>query len=236
MGASVSYRVQARVLLVGPDIAWSRQVGEMLRSNWFAVEVGCDEADALAQVASFEPHVIGVDLLPPGRAVTSLVSAVRGHSPVAIVAFGSPTPEADILDALAAGADTFIFKSASHPQLLARLRALLRRVRQVGPGPGIAPARGPVELDVVGRRASVACEDFDLTDPELDLLEVLLRAPGRAVSREELMGVLKTSKGGELDLHVRRLREKLEARDPQRRVLAVRGVGFRFEPIEVGAR
>ena len=154
--------------------------------------------------------------------------ALRLQSAVAIIAFG-PHDERVIVAALEAGADAFIARDSPPREQLARIRAVVRRCPARAPGAPVVLERGDIVIDLRDGSASLLGRDLELLDDELEMLTMLLRRPGRVVRREELMRFACAGDSKALEPLVRRLRDKLEAIDPQRRIRVVRGVGFVFD-------
>lgn len=221
----------ARFLLVCADEVWGRRARDVLRGEGFDVEMRLDGTNVLAQIVSHRPDVVGIDLALPDSFGVTLCSSVRSRTAVAIFAVGPRASEASILAALGNGADTVIPKEAPPRELVARVRSLLRRFPPRPPAREAVLTCGTVQFDQARRRATVSGMPVDLDDVSLDLLEALLRNPGRVVPRAELRRICGADSDGRgaLELHVRRLRETLETGAKERWIQAVRGVGFRFE-------
>lgn len=226
-----------RVLLAEDDPAIAEPLARALRREGYEVDSRGDGRGAL-EGARLDPDLIVLDIGLPlldGLEVCRQIRAEGRTVPVLILTARSD--EVDTVVGLDAGADDYVTKPFRLAELLARVRALLRRT-PLEPT-AVAALREPViRLEVPARRAFIRGEELHLTAKEFDLLKVLVREQGRVVSREELMrevwnqswyGSTKT-----LDMHVSVLRRKLEedANDPQM-LVTVRGVGFRFDIPEV---
>jgi DNA-binding response OmpR family regulator len=218
-----------RIVLAEDDHAISQPLAGALRREGYDVAICGDGLSALAAAPDYDlllldlglPELDGLDVCRQLRAA--------GHAlPIMIVSGRSE--EVDTVVGLDAGADDYLTKPFRLAELMARVRALLRRV-SIAP----APQTGRVRVDLEGRRAYLDETELTLSVKEFNLLSVLVRESGRVVSRAELMreiwdtewfGSTKT-----LDMHVSWLRRKLgEAAGGQRFIVTVRGVGFRFEP------
>jgi DNA-binding response OmpR family regulator len=222
-----------RVLLAEDDPAISEPLARALRREGYDVDVRADGKAALAG-ANNNPDLMVLDLGLPhidGLEVCRRIRADGRTVPVLILT--ARADEVDLVVGLDAGADDYVTKPFRLAELLARVRALLRRTDG-----DPAAAGGPVvRIDPDGRRAYLNEEELHLTAKEFDLLRVLVREQGKVVSREQLMrevwetvwfGSTKT-----LDMHISVLRRKLgdDAAEP-RYIATVRGVGFRFERAE----
>jgi DNA-binding response OmpR family regulator len=223
-----------RVLLAEDDPAISEPLARALRREGYDVDVRADGRAALEGVKE-NPDLVVLDLGLPyidGLEVCRRIRADGRSVPVLILT--ARTDEVDLVVGLDAGADDYVTKPFRLAELLARVRALLRR-HPIDPGSSDAVVR----IDSEGRRAFINDDELQLTAKEFDLLRVLVREQGKVVSREQLMreiwdtvwfGSTKT-----LDMHISVLRRKLgdDANQP-RYIATVRGVGFRFERGERG--
>jgi DNA-binding response OmpR family regulator len=188
--------------------------------------------DAARLIVDAAPDLILLDLgLPDGDGLDLCADIREHHSDIVVVVVTARTDEADAVRALDGGADDFVLKPFRPVELLARLRAHLRRRGVVGP-PELRV--GPVRLDQRSRRAWVGDREISLRPKEHELLAVLVTAAGEAVRREQLIdqvwdehwsGPTKT-----LDVHVANVRRKLaDAGDRWDRIATLRGYGYRFE-------
>jgi len=213
----------------------------LVRAGFETTTVGT-AADALATAARIDPHLVLLDLTLPDGDGREVCRELRRRGDVPIVMLTARGTETDRIVGLELGADDYVVKPFSGAEVIARIRAVLRRTGNGGSG-GAAPRGnaetddvlrvGPLEVDAGARRAWLDGEELQLARKELDLLVRLMREAGRVVTREELMadvwdvnwfGSTKT-----LDVHVGWLRRKL-GDDPSapRFIHTVRGVGFRF--------
>ncbi|HEV2640996.1 MAG TPA: response regulator transcription factor [Actinocrinis sp.] len=219
-----------RVLLAEDDIAIAEPLARALRREGYDVDLRTDGPSALRHAQSGSVDLLVLDLGLPGMDGLEVCRRLRtdGHAfPVLVLT--ARADEVDTVVGLDAGADDYVTKPFRLAELLARVRALLRRGTSE---PGSA-ARG-VRIDVDSHRAYVGEEELSLTAKEFDLLRVLVRDAGRVITREQLMReVWDTtwwSSTKTLDMHISWLRKKLgdDATNP-RFITTVRGVGFRFE-------
>ncbi|MDQ1744200.1 MAG: two-component system, OmpR family, response regulator RegX3 [Pseudonocardiales bacterium] len=223
-----------RVLVVEDEDSISDPLSYMLRREGFEVSVAETGPDALRQFDRTGADLVLLDLMLPGLSGTEVCRSLRQKSNVAIIILTARDSEVDKVVGLELGADDYVTKPFSHRELLARIRAVLRRGAE--PEELLSPTieAGPVRLDVDRHTVTVNGETVSLPLKEFDLLELLLRNSGRVLTRGQLIdriwgsdyvGDTKT-----LDVHVKRLRAKIEP-DPAnpKYLLTVRGLGYKFE-------
>ncbi len=205
----------------------------LLSREGYDVKQAADGAVGLEAFQRDEPDVIVLDLMLPEVPGIEVCRRVRRTSDVPIVMLTAKTGEADIVLGLESGADDYVTKPFSTPELLARLRSVLRRRRPVASDETMLVVGG-LRLDAERHRVNVDGEEVSMPLREFELLEQLMRNPGRVLTRASLIdtiwgadyfGDTKT-----LDVHVRRLRAKIEP-DPAHptRLVTVRGLGYRLE-------
>jgi DNA-binding response OmpR family regulator len=219
------------VLLAEDDASISEPLARALRREGYDVEVREEGDGALDSALRGDAGVVVLDLGLPNLDGLEVCRRLRaeGHG-VPVLILTARADEVDTVVGLDAGADDYVTKPFRLAELLARVRALLRR----GSGESVAAGVLGVRIDPDSRRAWVGDTELSLTAKEFDLLRVLLRDAGKVVTREQLMReVWDTSWWGStktLDMHVSWLRKKLgdDATNP-RYISTVRGVGFRFE-------
>lgn len=223
---------RTRILLVEDEDSISQPLTTALEREGFETVVARTAAEALSFELRFEPDVILLDLMLPDGDGRDVCREIRGHSNVPIVMLTARGTETDKIVGLEIGADDYVVKPFSSAELVARIRALLRRTGRNNELQ-LQAEFGDLTIDEAARRAALAGDELDLTRKEFDLLAELARHAGEVVTREQLMaavwdenwfGSTKT-----LDVHVGWLRKKLgdDTEDP-RFVHTVRGVGFRF--------
>jgi two-component system, OmpR family, response regulator RegX3 len=216
-----------RILVVEDDDAVAASIVDGLERNGFAVERASTAAEALAAAAA---DLVLLDLGLPDRDGEDVCRRIRAASRVPIIVVSARRDEIDRVVLLELGADDYLVKPFGLRELIARVRAVLRRVEAVAePEPTLHA--GALELDPRSRRATAAGEPVELTPKEFDLLALLMSEPGRVFRRQEILervwdphwyGPSKT-----IDVHLASIRKKLGA---TLTVTAVRGVGFRVEP------
>ncbi len=227
------HQLMTRVLLAEDDTSISEPLARALRREGYEVEVRKDGPTALDAGLRDGIDLVVLDLGLPGMDGLEVCRRLRteGHTfPVLVLT--ARADEVDTVVGLDAGADDYVTKPFRLAELLARVRALLRRGAPVEPV--VPPATHGVRIDVESHRVWMGEEELQLTAKEFDLLRVLVRDAGRVVTRDQLMReVWDTtwwSSTKTLDMHISWLRKKLgdDAANP-RFIATVRGVGFRFE-------
>jgi DNA-binding response OmpR family regulator len=221
-----------RILLVEDEESISEPFSRALAREGFEPVVARTAADALKLAALVEPELVLLDLMLPDGDGRDVCRELRRRSDTPIIMLTARGTETDRIVGLELGADDYVVKPFSGPEVIARIRAVLRRSRRDAEAqPRLTFGR--LEIDQDARRVRVGDEDLDLARKEFDLLLELAEAPGRVLTRDHLMarvwdenwfGSTKT-----LDVHIGTLRRKL-GDDPAnpRYIHTVRGVGFRF--------
>jgi DNA-binding response OmpR family regulator len=220
------------ILVIDDEARIVKLVRDYLERAGFQVLTARDGETAL-QVARLErPDLIVLDLMLPGLDGLDVCRRLRQESGVPIIMLTARVEEADRIVGLELGADDYVTKPFSPRELVARVRATLRRANgQVGPATAIRV--GDVELDTASLTATVAGQPVDLTATEFQLLAALARQPGRIFSREQLLeaihGVAFDGYDRSVDSHVKNLRRKIEPNPHQPRYIeTVYGMGYRF--------
>jgi two-component system, OmpR family, response regulator RegX3 len=224
-----------RVLVVEDEESFSDALSYMLRREGFEAVVSATGPEALAEFDRGGADIVLLDLMLPGLPGTEVCRQLRTRSAVPIIMLTAKDGEIDKVVGLELGADDYVTKPYSARELVARIRAVLRR-RGEAEAPPAEPvlAAGPVRMDVQRHVVAVEGQQVALPLKEFDLLEVLLRNAGRVLTRMQLIdrvwgsdyvGDTKT-----LDVHVKRLRAKIEP-DPAipKYLLTVRGLGYKLE-------
>ena len=222
-----------RVLVVEDEESYSDALAYMLRKEGFEVAIAADGHTALSEFDRNGADIVLLDLMLPGIPGTEVCRQIRATSSVPVIMVSAKDDEVDKVVGLELGADDYVTKPYSPRELVARIRAVLRR----GQEPDLLPdtlEAGPVRMDVERHVVTVGGHEQRLPLKEFELLEMFLRNPGRVLTRGQLIdrvwgsdyvGDTKT-----LDVHVKRLRAKLEP-DPSdpRYLVTVRGLGYKLD-------
>jgi two-component system response regulator RegX3 len=223
-----------RVLVVEDEESFSDALSYMLRREGYDTVVAATGTEALTEFDRAGADIVLLDLMLPGLSGTEVCRALRARSSVPIIMLTAKDTEIDKVVGLELGADDYVTKPYSARELVARMRAVLRRGAEAEPPADSALAAGPVRLDVDRHVVAVDGRPISLPLKEFDLLELLLRNAGRVLTRGQLIdrvwGADYVGDTKTLDVHVKRLRAKLEP-DPAnpRHLLTVRGLGYKFE-------
>jgi two-component system response regulator RegX3 len=222
-----------RVLVVEDEESYSDALAYMLRKEGFEVAIASTGPEAVAEFDRAGADIVLLDLMLPGMPGTEVCRQIRQASNVPVIMVTAKDTEVDKVVGLELGADDYVTKPYSPRELVARIRAVLRRGQDVELAPPTLEA-GPVRMDVERHVVTVDGSDTRLPLKEFELLEMFLRNPGRVLTRGQLIdrvwgsdyvGDTKT-----LDVHVKRLRAKIEP-DPAdpKFLITVRGLGYKFE-------
>jgi two-component system response regulator RegX3 len=226
----------ARVLVVEDEESFSDALSYMLRKEGFEVSVAATGTAALTEFDRTGADIVLLDLMLPEMSGTEVCRALRAKSTVPIIMVTARDSEIDKVVGLELGADDYVTKPYSPRELVARIRAVLRRQ---APEPidtiGATLSAGPVRMDVERHVVTVSGENVPLPLKEFELLELLLRNAGRVLTRGQLIdrvwGADYVGDTKTLDVHVKRLRSKIEPEPSTPRFLVtVRGLGYKFEP------
>jgi two-component system response regulator RegX3 len=222
-----------RVLVIEDEDSYREALAYMLGKEGFDVAVAADGVAGLAEYDRAGADLVLLDLMMPGLPGTEVCRQLRQRGPVPVIMVTARDSEIDKVVGLELGADDYVTKPFSHRELVARIRAVLRRGQDVELLPDVVEAGG-VRMDVERHEVSVGGERVRLALKEFELLEMLLRNAGRVMTRGQLIdriwGADYVGDTKTLDVHVKRLRTKLEV-DPgnPRHLLTVRGLGYKFE-------
>ena len=226
-----------RALVVEDEVAMAAVVGSYLEREGFEVTLSHDGLDAVRRAREVDPDIVVLDLGLPGQDGIEVCRQLRTFSDAYVVMLTARTDEVDTLVGLSVGADDYMTKPFSPRELVARLRAMLRRPRPIGsaPAPERADTRtfGSLTVDPTGRDVWLDDEPVSLTRTEFDVLAALSARPRMAFSRRQLVDAVwgETWVGDEhlVDVHIGHLRRKL-GDDPAapRFIRTVRGIGYRM--------
>jgi two-component system, OmpR family, response regulator RegX3 len=223
-----------RVLVVEDEDSFSDALSYMLRKEGFDVALAPTGPDALEEFDRNGADLVLLDLMLPGIPGTEVCRALRQRSNVPVIMLTAKDSEVDKVVGLELGADDYVTKPFSSRELVARIRAVLRRGTEAADlVPSVLEA-GPVRMDVDRHVVTVDGEGVKLPLKEFELLEMLLRNAGRVLTRGQLIdriwGADYVGDTKTLDVHVKRLRAKIEP-DPghPRYLLTVRGLGYKLE-------
>ncbi|MFC6152782.1 response regulator transcription factor [Nocardioides yefusunii] len=222
-----------RVLVVEDEESYSDALSYMLRKEGYEVAVAATGPDALVEFDRNGADIVLLDLMLPGLPGTEVCRQIRQTSSVPVIMVSAKDDEVDKVVGLELGADDYVTKPYSPRELVARIRAVLRRGGESEVALDVLEA-GPVRMDVERHVVTLDGVEVKLPLKEFELLEMLLRNPGRVLTRGQLIdrvwgsdyvGDTKT-----LDVHVKRLRAKIEP-DPSlpQRLVTVRGLGYKLD-------
>jgi two-component system response regulator MtrA len=223
---------RGRILVVDDDPALAEMLGIVLRTEGFDPSFVADGERALAAFRSTKPDLVLLDLMLPGVDGIDVCRQIRAESGTPIVMLTARGDTVDVVLGLECGADDYIVKPFKPKELVARMRARLRRNDE---SPTEALSLGDLTIDVAGHVVSRDGRAIPLTPLEFDLLAALARKPGQVFTRDQLLeqvwGYRHAADTRLVNVHVQRLRAKVE-RDPERPelVLTVRGVGYKAGP------
>ena len=223
-----------RVLVVEDEESFSDALSYMLRREGFEVAVAATGPDALSQFDRAGADLVLLDLMLPGLSGTEVCRTLRQKSSVPVIMLTARDSEIDKVVGLELGADDYVTKPFSSRELVARIRAVLRRRGEPDEPVPAALEAGPVRMDVDRHVVTVGGDTVPMPLKEFDLLELLLRNAGRVLTRGQLIdrvwGADYVGDTKTLDVHVKRLRAKIEP-DPSnpRHLVTVRGLGYKFE-------
>lgn len=222
-----------RILIVDDEPELLRALGINLRARKYDVTLAGDGRTALRQAANAIPDVVVLDLGLPDMDGTQVIHGLRGWTNVPIIVLSAREGQGDKVDALDAGADDYLTKPFGMDELMARIRAALRRVEPADDTPVVTTA--DFTIDLAAKRVTKADAEVRLTPTEWHLVEILLRNTGRLIGRRQLLtevwGPTYSTENNYLRVYIAGIRRKLEP-DPSKpkHFLTEPGIGYRFEP------
>jgi two-component system response regulator RegX3 len=223
-----------RVLVVEDEESFSDALSYMLRREGYEVAVAATGPEALATYDRSGADLVLLDLMLPGLSGTEVCRALRQKSNVPIIIVSARDSEVDKVVGLELGADDYVTKPFSSRELVARVRAVMRRGADSDELVSATLSGGPVRMDIDRHVVAVDGQPVSLPLKEFDLLELLLRNAGRVLTRGQLIdrvwGADYVGDTKTLDVHVKRLRSKIEPDSANPKYLVtVRGLGYKFE-------
>lgn len=219
------------VLLIDDDTELSKLLEEYLQSEQLRLDSAHDGPSGLEKALSSHPAVVVLDVMLPGMSGLDVLKQLRQKSSVPVLMLTARGSELDRILGLELGADDYLPKPFNPRELVARLRAILRRTNNTGVPSGHPLHLADVELHPESRSVTRAGQPVTLTGAEFDLLYTFLRSPGKIISREDLtqaaLGRPMSAMDRSIDVHVSNLRRKLGPYDgDQERIKAIRGSGY----------
>ena len=218
-----------RVLVVEDDPIINQSVSERLEAEGYDVVRAWDGPGAVAAYGEHAPHLVVLDVMLPGYDGHEVCRRIQADRPVPVLMLTARGEEADVLVGLGVGADDYMTKPFSPRELVARVKALLRRVERRPAPPGETVDLGALRIDPEARRVTRHGEPVHLTPTEFDLLRVLAARPGAVLTREQLLADVWGWRDGSgqrtVDSHVRGLRRKLGSQH----IRTVHGIGYSMD-------
>jgi len=220
-----------RVLIVEDEPKLAALIADYFRQSEFECHILNDGADVIPWVKSNEVDLVLLDVMLPHQDGMSLCREIRSFSSVPIMFLTARAEEIDRLLGLELGADDYICKPFSSREVVARAKAILRRVR-----PGGLSANTAISLDSGKWKATVFGRDMELTAVEFALLKTMVDQPGRVFSRAQLMESIyddhRIVSERTIDSHIKKIRKRISALTEKELIHSVYGVGYKFEPEE----
>ena len=225
-----------KVLIVEDEISFSDALAYLLKKESYEVEVAVNGAEAIERFQTFNPDLILLDLMIPEVSGTEVCRVIRSTSQVPIIMLTAKDSEIDKVVGLELGADDYVTKPYSSRELLARMKAVMRRNSGEGAGleEGALLTAGSVRMDIDKHQVTVNSVAVTFPLKEFELLEFLMRNSGRVLTRSQLIdrvwgndyfGDTKT-----LDVHIKRLRAKIEEDPANPKIIhTIRGLGYKLE-------
>ena len=219
-----------RVLIVEDEPAYVEALRVALDVEGIDSEAVSDGRDAIRTFRAGRFDVVLLDLMLPSVSGLDVLRAIRKEAKTPVIVVSAKDTEADVVSALELGADDYLTKPYSGRELIARVRAVVRRSSEIEENDHITV--GNLTLDASRYQLVVEAETFDLPRKEFEVMSMLMERPGRIVTRDRILDEVWGMGWGDtksLDQHIRRLRRKLETSDDAPRIVTIRGVGYRLE-------
>ncbi|WP_277035104.1 response regulator transcription factor [Propionimicrobium lymphophilum] len=222
-----------RILIIEDEESYREATSYMLQREGYEVLEAADGTSGLTEFEREGADLVLLDLMMPGMSGTEVCKKIRQQSNVPVIMVTARDSEIDKVVGLEIGADDYVTKPFSHRELVARIRAVLRRGNETELNPEVMEV-GDVRMDIDRHEVTVANKSVKLALKEFELLELLLRNAGRVMTRNQLIdrvwGMDYVGDTKTLDVHVKRLRSKIEE-DPSNPVnlVTVRGLGYKYE-------
>ena len=224
-------RALDRVLIVDDDVQLCRLLTERLATEGFSLEAVHDGVHGLERALSLEHALVVLDLMLPGMGGLDVLRRLRAKSPIPVLILTARGEDIDRILGLEIGADDYVPKPFNPRELIARIRAILRRTSLAAASAG-SLTHGDILLDPNSREASLDGTPLNLTSVEFTLLELLLRQAGHVVTREQLTESVLGRKLGPfdrvIDVHISNIRKKLGPSEHGQRIKSIRGSGYLF--------
>lgn len=227
-----------KILVIDDEPSITKLVSAYLQPEGYEVHVAADGPSGLKAARAFKPDLVILDVMLPGMDGIELLSRLRRESDVYVILLTARTEETDKIVGLSVGADDYVTKPFSIKVLIERVKSLLRReqMRHSGEAEDVISRQG-VTIDRLKHRALINGEPMDLTPSEFRLLETMVRQPGRAFGRTELvdsaLGADAMVLERTIDVHIRSLRKKMGKHADL--IETVRGIGYRFREMQIEA-
>ena len=218
-----------RVLIVDDDVQLCRLLAERLGTEGFAIEAVHEGVRGLERALSLEYALVVLDLMLPGMGGLDVLRRIRAKSPIPVLILTARGEDIDRILGLEIGADDYVPKPFNPRELIARIRAILRRSSNTA-APSGPLITGDIRLDPQSREALLKDSPLNLTSVEFTLLELLLRQAGHVVTREQLTESVLGRKLGPfdrvIDVHISNIRKKLGPSEHGQRIKSIRGSGY----------
>lgn len=230
---SYSMTMSERILMIEDDVSLASMLGEYLHNAGVQFDAAHDATSGLAALARTKPDAVILDVMLPDMDGFEVCRRIRASSDVPVIMLTARGDDADRIVGLELGADDYLPKPFNPRELLARLRAVLRRSARAQSGSREVMRFGRLEIDSASRQVALGDTPCNLTGYQFDVLYVLASNAGRVMSREQLMDHLRGESleafDRSIDVHVSRIRAVIED-DPHhpRRIITVRGAGYVF--------